>query len=81
MEKITQLTSKTIVLAIDDVDTDLASRVWLGAVNEVVVHWLFAGGQSPSKAAPELRKMLVGSVRPSPTIGVSVETTVSGGIL
>ncbi|MDA1279786.1 MAG: TetR/AcrR family transcriptional regulator [Chloroflexi bacterium] len=49
---------------IGELDTDLASRVWLGAVNEVVVHWLFAGGPSPSRAAPDLKKMLVASVSP-----------------
>ena len=47
---------------IDELDTDLASRVWLGAVNEIVVHWLFSGGPSPSEAAPELKKLLVASV-------------------
>ena len=48
---------------IDELDTDLASRVWLGAVNEIVVHWLFSGGPSPSETAPELKKLLVASVR------------------
>lgn len=47
---------------VGDLDTDLASRVWLGAVNEIVVHWLFSGGPSPSETAPELKKLLVASV-------------------
>lgn len=47
---------------IDELDTGLASRVWLGAVNEIVVHWLFSGGPSPSESAPELKKLLVASV-------------------
>lgn len=47
---------------IDELDTDLASRVWLGAVNEIVVHWLFSGGPSPSESAPELTRMLVASI-------------------
>ena len=47
---------------IDDLDTDLASRVWLGAVNETVVHWLFSGGRSPAETAPELKKLLVASI-------------------
>ncbi|MDG0865976.1 TetR family transcriptional regulator [Candidatus Lucifugimonas marina] len=50
---------------IDQIDTDLASRVWLGAVNEVVVHWLFSGGTTPKNAAPDLKKFLVQSVMPS----------------
>ena len=48
---------------IGEVDTGLASRIWLGAVNEIVVHWLFSGGPSPSEAAPELKKLLLASVR------------------
>ena len=48
---------------IDELDTDLASRVWLGAVNEIVVNWLFSDGPSPSETAPELKKLLVASVR------------------
>ena len=48
---------------IGDLNTELASRVWLGAVNEVVVHWLFSGGPTPKDAAAELNKFLVDSVR------------------
>ena len=46
-----------------DVNTGLASRVWLGAVNEVVVYWLFSGGPSPKESAPELKRILLDSVR------------------
>ena len=48
---------------IDDLNTGLASRVWLGAVNEVVAHWLFSGGPSPKDSAPDLKKFLLDSVR------------------
>jgi len=48
---------------IDDLNTGLASRVWLGAVNEVVVHWLFSGGPSPKESASDLKKFLLDSVR------------------
>jgi len=47
---------------IDELDTGLAARVWLGAVNEIVVHWLFSGGPSPSETAPALTRMLVASI-------------------
>ena len=47
---------------IDEFDTGLAARVWLGAVNEIVVHWLFSGGPSPSETAPALTRMLVASI-------------------
>jgi len=48
---------------IDELNTGLASRVWLGAVNEVVVHWLFSGGPSPKDSAADLKKFLLDSVR------------------
>jgi AcrR family transcriptional regulator len=48
---------------IGDLNTGLASRVWLGAVNEVVVHWLFSGGPSPKDSAVDLKKFLLNSVR------------------
>ena len=47
---------------IGDVDTDLASRIWIGAVNELVVHWLFSHGSSPSDASVELKSQLIASV-------------------
>ncbi len=48
---------------IEDVDTDLASRIWIGAVNELVVHWLFSDGPAPSEASVELKSQLIASVR------------------
>jgi len=48
---------------IGDLNTGLASRVWLGAVNEVVVHWLFSDGPSPKDSAPDLKIFLLNSVR------------------
>ncbi len=47
---------------IDDLNTELASRVWLGAVNEVIVHWLFSDGASPKDAAADLKRILIASV-------------------
>ena len=58
---------------ISDVDTDLASRVWLGSLNEVVVHWLFSNGTSPKDTAPELKRLLVASLR-------SPSGSASGGV-
>ena len=48
---------------ISDINTDLAARVWLGAVNETVVHWLFSDGQTPKEAASDLRRLLLASVQ------------------
>jgi AcrR family transcriptional regulator len=46
-------------------DTALAARVWLGAVNEIIIHWLYAGGPSPIDSLPEIRRMLLGAVAPA----------------
>lgn len=43
-------------------DTALAARVWLGAVNEVIIHWLYTGGPSPVDSLPEIRRMLMNTV-------------------
>ena len=44
------------------VDAPLAARVWLGALNEVVIHWLYSGGPPPSAAGPLLRRILIGGL-------------------
>lgn len=62
---------------IGTLDTDLAARVWLGAVNEIVVHWLFSDGPSPLETAPELKKLLVASVAENKPAASSPETRVS----
>ena len=46
------------------VDTDVAALVWLGAINEVVVHWLYQGGPSPVERYPAMRRLLVGGLAP-----------------
>lgn len=53
---------------IGEVDVELASRVWLGALNEVVVHWLFSDGPSPRDSAQELKKLLVSSLMSASTL-------------
>jgi AcrR family transcriptional regulator len=49
--------------AISPLDTAIAACVWLGAVNEVVLRWLFASDPEPLEAAlPALRGMLLRSI-------------------
>ncbi|MPZ47873.1 MAG: TetR family transcriptional regulator [Dehalococcoidia bacterium] len=48
---------------IHDVDTDIASRAWFGALNEVILHWLIKG--TPARledAYTALRPLLMRSV-------------------
>ena len=44
-------------------NTDLASLVWLGAMNEVIVHWLFSDGTPPKDVISDLKSLLLASVR------------------
>lgn len=53
---------------IEPMDTRLASRVWLGALNEVILQWLMADSPPPlASEAPSLRALLFRSV------GISLE--------
>lgn len=46
-----------------EADPALTARIWLGAVNELVIHWLHAGGPSPAQRADEVAVVLMGGVR------------------
>jgi TetR/AcrR family transcriptional regulator, fatty acid metabolism regulator protein len=48
--------------AIPPVDTHLATLVWLGAVNEVVIEWLDAPARSLTEVVPALTRLLLRSV-------------------
>ena len=49
--------------SIQPVDTELVSYAWLGAINEVVLRWLYTGLPDPlDAAAPELRRLLLSSI-------------------
>ncbi len=51
----------------EPVDTRLASRVWLGALNEVILQWLMADSPPPlTSEVPSLRALLFRSVGISP---------------
>lgn len=46
-----------------DIDPALTARIWLGAVNELVIHWLHNGGLSPAQRADEISETLMRGVR------------------
>lgn len=45
------------------IDPALTARIWLGAVNELVIHWLYEGGLSPAQQADEIVAILLDGVR------------------
>jgi AcrR family transcriptional regulator len=55
--------------AIAPLDTHIAACVWLGAINEVVLRWLFDPDPAPLETAlPALRGMLLRSIGVDPTV-------------
>ncbi|MBM3924675.1 MAG: TetR/AcrR family transcriptional regulator [SAR202 cluster bacterium] len=54
--------------SIEDIDTEITSHIWLGAINEVVALWLYTGKPSPTKEArPVLKRLLLKSIMKKPT--------------
>ena len=41
------------------VNTEVVARAWLGAVNEIVVNWVYRGTPTPAEALPVLRTVLI----------------------
>lgn len=48
--------------SIPAIQTDLAARVWVGALNEVVVNWIYTGEPELEKTIPALRIFLLRSI-------------------
>ena len=45
------------------VDTEIASYLWVGAINEALIRWLYTGKPEPVKESlPELKRMLLRGV-------------------
>lgn len=43
-------------------DTEVAACAWVGALNEVVLRWVYTGEPEPARALPALRKFLLQSI-------------------
>lgn len=48
--------------SIPPIDTEVAAHVWMGALNEVVLRWVYTGSPDPVRAAPALRTLLLRSI-------------------
>ena len=48
--------------SIPALQTDLAARIWVGALNEVVVNWIYTGEPELEKTIPALRIFLLRSI-------------------
>jgi AcrR family transcriptional regulator len=58
----TYLEDAVVERSIPPLDTRVATLVWLGAVNEVVVDWLHSGALDLASTVPELTRLLLRSI-------------------
>jgi len=47
---------------IPPIDTQIAAYAWMGAINEVVIHWVNYGDPHPDRSLPALRTILLRSI-------------------
>ncbi len=52
--------------SIPPLQSDLAARAWVGALNEVVIHWIYTGEPDLNETVPALRIFLLRSIGVSP---------------
>ena len=48
--------------SIPPLQTDLAARMWVGALNEIVVHWIYTGEPDLETTIPEIKAFLLKSI-------------------
>ena len=59
---------------ISPINTAVVARAWLGAVNEIVVNWVYRGSPTPTEALPVLRAILIGGLeRPDSSLVTETE--------
>ena len=47
---------------IDEIDTEIVSRAWMGAINELVIRWVYTGEPGPDRIVESLLPVLLRSV-------------------
>ncbi len=48
--------------SIPPIDTEVAAHAWMGAINEVVIRWVYTGDPPPERLLPALRTLLLRSI-------------------
>ncbi|MBI5962856.1 MAG: TetR/AcrR family transcriptional regulator [Chloroflexi bacterium] len=48
--------------SIPPLDTEIAACAWMGALNEIILRWVYTGEPDPVRSLPALRKLLLLSV-------------------
>ena len=52
--------------SIPALDTEVAACAWMGALNEIILRWVYTGQPDPIRTLPTLRKLLLQSVGVTP---------------
>ncbi len=47
-------------------NAELAARAWVGALNEILIHWIYTGTPDLQAALPEIKTLLARSVGARP---------------
>lgn len=63
---------------IGNLDTAVASHIWLGAINELLIRWLHNGEPAPSRALPLLRAMLIEGVKAASSARLTANAPADG---
>ena len=48
--------------SISPLDTEVAACAWVGALNEIVLRWIYTGQPDPERSLPALRRLLLQSI-------------------
>ena len=48
--------------SIPPLDTEVAACTWVGALNEIVLRWVYTGQPDPQRSLPALRRLLLQSI-------------------
>lgn len=48
--------------SIPSLDTEVAACAWVGALNEIVLRWVYTGQPEPGRSLPALRRLLLQSI-------------------
>jgi len=66
-ERFIQIIKENLDKAVADgsipaLDTEIAACAWMGALNEIVLRWVYTGQPDPARSLPALRRILLRSI-------------------
>ena len=66
-ERFIQIIKENLEKAVADgsipaLDTEIAACAWMGALNEIVLRWVYTGQPDPARSLPALRRILLRSI-------------------